>query len=95
MGLKAEIEPNSPGGGIPNGIVIFELTKKVRKKLKVKTLGTIAVNGGAATLTMKPNQVLKKAITIVYSGNDDFLASQLTPPKLTKKQMKSLAQPVL
>jgi hypothetical protein len=70
------------------------LTKKAHRKLHVKTLGTISVNGGAATLTLKPKKVLRKAITIVYSGNDDFLASQLIPPKLTKKQLKSLAQPL-
>ncbi len=93
VGLKAEIEPISPGGGLPTGQVTFEWTKKARKKLQVKTLGTISVNGGAATLTLKPKQVLKKAITIVYSGNDDFLASRLIPPELTKKQLKSLAQP--
>ena len=91
VGLKAEIEPISPGGGLPTGLVTFELTKKVRKKLKVKTLGTISVNGGAATLTLRPKQVLRKAITIVYSGNDDFLASKLIPAKLTKKQLKRLA----
>jgi large repetitive protein len=94
VGLKAEIEPISPGGGLPAGQVTFELTKKARKKLKVKTLGTISVDGGTATLTLKPKQVLSKAVTIVYSGNDDFLASQLIPPKLTKKQLKSLAQPL-
>jgi hypothetical protein len=94
VGLKAEIEPLSPGGGLPTGTVTFELTKKHRKKLKVKTLGTVSVNGGAATLTLKPPKVLKKVITIVYSGNDDFLASQLIPPKLTKKQLKRLAQPL-
>jgi parallel beta-helix repeat protein len=93
VSLKAEIEPISPGGGIPTGVVTFELTKKTRKKLKVTTLGTIAINGGAATLTKKPNQLLKKAITIVYSGNEDFLASRLIPPALTKKHLKSLAQP--
>ncbi|HEV3342173.1 MAG TPA: Ig-like domain-containing protein, partial [Pirellulales bacterium] len=93
VGLKAEIEPLSPGGGLPTGMVTFELTKKHRKKLKVKTLGTTAVNGGAASLTLKPQKVLKKAITVVYSGNEDFLASQLIAPKLTKKLLKSLAQP--
>ena len=93
VGLKAEIEPISPGGGLPTGLATFELTRKARKKLHVKTLGTISVNGGIATLTLKPKQVLKKAVTIIYSGNDDFLASQLIPPKLTKKQLKSLAHP--
>jgi hypothetical protein len=81
----------SPGGGPPTGMVTFELTKKARRKLKVKTIGTISVNGGPATLTLKRKKVLRKAITIVYSGNEDFLASQLIPPKLPKKQLKSLA----
>ncbi len=93
VSLTAEIEPISPGGGIPTGVVTFELTKKHRKKLKVTTLGTISVNDGAATLTKKPKKLLKKTITIVYSGNEDFLASQLIPPALRKKQLKSLAHP--
>ena len=89
--LKAEIEPMSPGGGVPTGMVTFELTKKARKKLKVQTLGTISAAGGAATLTLKPKRVTRKVITIVYSGTSDFLASQLTAPKLAKNQFKTPA----
>jgi hypothetical protein len=53
----------------------------------VTTLGTAAVKGGAAMLTFKPNQVLKQPLTIVYSGDPEFLASTMSPPKLTKKAM--------
>ena len=92
VGLTAEIEPVSPGGGIPNGgVVTFEYLKKHRKKVKVKTVGTAAVINGDATLTVKPNKVLKKPLTIVYSGDTDYVASTVTPPKLTKKALKNLA----
>ena len=79
----------APGGGVPTGQVTFEFVKKHRKKVKVKTLGTAELSGGEATLTFKPNQVLKKPLTIVYSGDPDFLASMMSPPKLTKSGIAS------
>jgi hypothetical protein len=82
--LTAEIEPVAPGRGVPTGTVTFEFVKRVRKTVKVKTLGTATVSGGEATLTFKPNAVLNKTLTIIYSGDTDFLASRVSPPKLTK-----------
>ena len=63
----------------------FELLTKKKKKTKTKVLGTAAVNGGDATLTVKPKLVLKQVITVIYSGDTDFMASTLTAPKLSKK----------
>ncbi len=83
--LTAEIEPISPGGGVPTGTVIFELLTKKKKKTITKTLGTAAVNNGAGTVTLKPKLVLGKAITIVFSGDVNFEASTLSSPKLSKK----------
>ena len=88
VGLTAEIEPVAPGGGVPTGQVTFEFVKKHRKKVTVKTLGTAELSGGEATLTFKPNQVLNKPLTIVYSGDPDFLASMMSPPKLTKSGIR-------
>ena len=89
VGLTAEIEPVAPGGGVPTGQVTFEFVTKHRKKVTLKTLGTAELSGGKATLTFKPNQVLKKPLTIVYSGDPDFLASMMSPPKLTKSAIAS------
>jgi Bacterial Ig-like domain (group 3) len=87
--LTADINPIAPGGGVPTGMATFELvttTKRGRKtKTKTKVLGSAAVSGGSATLTFKPNLVLKQVITIIYSGGADFTASTLTAPKLSKK----------
>ncbi len=83
--LTAEIEPISPGGGLPAGVVTFELLTKKKKKIKTKIIGTTAANRGAATLTVKPKLVLSKVITVLYSGDTDFVASTLTAPKLSKK----------
>jgi len=88
VGLTAEIEPVAPGRGVPTGQVTFEFVKKHRKKVTVKTLGTAELSGGEATLTFKPNQVLKKPLTIVYSGDPDFLASMMSPPRLTKSGLR-------
>ena len=85
--LTATIEPVAPGGGVPTGTVAFEFLTKRRNKVKVTTLGTAAMSGGAATLTFKPNKLLNKPLTIVYSGDPEFLASTMSPPKLTKKAM--------
>ncbi len=82
--LTAEIEPVAPGGGVPTGQVTFEFVTKHRKKTQVKTLGTAAIRGGAATMTFKPTALLNKPLTVVYSGDPDFAASMMTTPKLTK-----------
>ena len=78
--LTAEIEPSAPGGGVPTGEVTFELVTKTKKKVKVTRLGTAAVSGGEATLTLTASKVLNKAITIVYSGDADYRATTLTAP---------------
>ena len=62
VGLTATIEPVAPGGGVPTGTVAFEFLTKRRNKVKVTTLGTAAMSGGAATLTFKPNKVLNKPL---------------------------------
>ena len=85
--LTAAIEPVALGSGVPTGTVTFEFVKKNGRKFKVTSLGTAALRGGAATLSFKPNQVLNKPLTIIYSGDPDFLASMMSPPKLTKKAM--------
>ena len=87
VALTAEIGPVVPGGAVPTGRVTFEFVKKHRKKVAVKKLGTAALSGGEATLTLKLNQVLKKPLTIVYSGDPDFLASTINPIKLTRSQI--------
>ena len=38
-----------------------------------KVLGTAALSGGSATLTVKPKSVLKQPIMILYGGDADFL----------------------
>lgn len=80
--LTAEIKRSAPGGGVPTGEVTFELVTKTKKKVKVTKLGTVAVSGGTATVTLKANTVLKQAITIVYSGDANDRASTLIMPKL-------------
>lgn len=86
----------APGGGVPSGgMVTFETIKKHGKKLKVTTLGTAAVGGGDATLTVKTKSLLKKPITILYNGDTDYKASTATPPALTQQSLKSLARPMV
>jgi hypothetical protein len=87
VGYTAEIEPVAPGAGVPTGQVIFEFVTKHRNKVSVKMLGTGELIGGRATLTFKTNQLLNKPLTIVYSGDPDFLASEMSPPTLTKSSI--------
>jgi Bacterial Ig-like domain (group 3) len=86
-GLAAEIEPAAPGGGVPTGVVTFELIQKHRKKTKVKTLGTAALTGGEVTLTFKPNKLLHQMLTVIYTGDGNFQANTMSTPKLTKKAL--------
>jgi hypothetical protein len=76
-----------PGGVVPTGQVTFEFVTKHRKKVTVKKLGTAELSGGKATLTLKLNQVLKKPLTIVYSGDPIFQASIESVPKLTRSEI--------
>ena len=92
VGLTVEIKPAAPGGGVPTGQVTFEFVTKHRKKVKVQTLGTAALGGGEATLELKLNQVLDKPLTIVYSGDPDFLAGTISTPKLTRAAIASSAR---
>jgi hypothetical protein len=85
--LTAKIEAAVPGRGVPTGQVIFELIKRHGKKTQVTKLGTAAVSDGVATLTVKPSAVLNETLTIVYSGDPDFHASTMSPPKSTKKAL--------
>ncbi len=78
VSLMTEIEPLAPGGGVPSGIVKFMVKKK--------TLGVAVLTGGEATLTVRANGVLNKAITIVYSGDPNFQPSTATPPKLRRNR---------
>jgi hypothetical protein len=82
--LTVNIEPAASGGGVPTGQVIFELVTKRGKKTHTKTLGTAALNSGAATLTFKPNAVLNQKLTVIYNGDPDFLANTMNLPKLTR-----------
>ena len=87
VGLTAEIQPQSPGGGIPTGMVAFELITKKKKKTNTKVLGTAPLSSGQATLSLNSKRVINTVITIIYSGDTDFQASTLTSPKLTQKAL--------
>ena len=82
--LTAKIEPADPGANFPTGTVTFEVVTKKRKKTQTKTLGTAAVRGGVASVTVKAKLVLSKTITVIYSGDPNFQASTVTVPKLPK-----------
>jgi Bacterial Ig-like domain (group 3) len=98
VGLTAEVMPIAPGGGVPTGAVIFEVIVKgkgKKSKTKEQVLGTVTLAGGGATLTLKADQVLKKLITIAYSGDPDFASSTAMPPALTQQALRSLARPMV
>ena len=84
LSLTVDITPSAARGSLtpPTGEVTFELLKKSRKKVKITTLGTAAVTGGHATLTLKASKVAKKSITIVFSGDTNDNSSTLSVLKL-------------
>ena len=93
MDLRAEIQPTAPGAGVPTGIVTFEVRAK-GKMAKEKLLGTIALSGGSAALSVKFSRVQKQVVTIIYSGDANFTSSTETTPRLTKASVKNLARPM-
>ena len=76
--LTATIDPAVPGGGTPTG----EVTFKVRKKM----FGTASLVGSAATLRVKAARVLKKPVTVIYGGTEDFASSEVTLPVVSAKR---------
>ena len=88
VSLTAEVEPLAPGGGVPSGVVTFIMVQKKTRK----TLGTAALNGGQATLTLKPASVLNKSITITYGGAGGFQSAVLAPLRLTSRSLASAAR---
>jgi hypothetical protein len=76
VGLTAKIEPLSPSGGTPSGLVKLLVKKKL--------VGSVPLNGGVATLAVKGNKLLKRPITVIYNGDQDFLPVTTTPPVLTQ-----------
>ena len=76
--LTATIDPAAPGGGTPTG----EVTFKVRKKM----FGTASLVGSAATLRVKAARVLKKPVTVIYGGTEDFASSEVTLPVVSAKR---------
>jgi hypothetical protein len=90
VNLMAEIQSIAPGAGVPTGTVTFEV-----RKPKAKLLGTAALSDGSATLTVKRNREQNKVVTIIYSGDPDFLLSTQMTPRLTQASLKNLARPMV
>jgi hypothetical protein len=58
----------------------------------VKLLGRAPLANGRASLSLKAQQVLKKAITVIYSGDADYQPATVTLPVLTQQSLKTLAR---
>ncbi len=86
LSLSAQIEAVAPAGGVPTGMVSFFVNGRA--------IGTAALSQGVAAMTVKPNRVLKKAITIGYSGDADFLASGSRKFVLSSKALRTQARPM-
>jgi len=80
VSLTAAIKPLAPGGGVPTGVVTFEVVTTIKKKTRVTKLGTAAVSGGVATLTLKASKLPRQGITIVYSGDANDKPCTITTP---------------
>ena len=90
--LEAVIQPLAPGGGVPTGLVTFEVQSKKKKKVTEMVLGTATLHGGAAMLTVKAGVVLQKTISVLYGGDTDFTSGNATPLVLSQARLKSLAR---
>ena len=75
VGPTVDMDPVTPGGGVPTGQVTLEFINKQRNKVAVKSLETARLSTGEAILIFKPDQVLHEPLTIIYSGDPDFLRS--------------------
>jgi hypothetical protein len=76
--FTATVSPAAPGGGTPTGKVVF--------RDGAATLGTVAVAGGSASLTISSFQPGSHSIVAVYSGDSDFLGNLSAATMLTVSQ---------
>jgi hypothetical protein len=90
--LKVEIQPVAPGAGVPTGIVTFE---EKTAKAKEKLLGTAELADGSATLSVQLKSVQKQVVTIIYSGDADYLSSTVTTPRLAQSSLKNRVRPLM
>jgi hypothetical protein len=81
LSLTAEVDPLSPGAIVSVGVVTF--------RAKKKTLGTVSVVGGRATLTLGPRGVLNKPISVAYGGGSGFLGSSAAASPVTARSLVS------
>ena len=86
--LTAEVKAITAGAGVPGGKVTFEMIMPRGKKMAgmhvgINKLGTAALKGGDATLSVKSSMVLNMEIKIVYNGNSHFQKCTVTPSMLT------------
>lgn len=98
VGLTAEVE-STTGSTLTKatGNVIFEMVMpagmKKTKGMKPGTtvFGTVPLSNGTATLTLKAKQVLKMPVTIIYSGDANYMTSTDSPTPLTKAALKTMS----
>ena len=76
--LRAEFAGNTPFPGLPTGTATF--------KVGDTTLGSAPLENGAATLTVPTSAVQDQPITVVYSGDGDYL-----PRTATKESVRGPA----
>jgi hypothetical protein len=67
-------------------------TGKVTYRLKGRVLGSATLSIGTASLAFKTNSLLNKAITVVYSGDTNDLASTSSPMTLTPESLKAMVR---
>src|SRR5262249_12137333 len=84
--LAAQIEAAAPGSGVATGTVTFFVNGRV--------LATEALSDGTVVVTIKPKRVLKKTVTIAYSGDADFQSSASPGAVITPKSLRTMARPM-
>ena len=84
--LTDQVEPVAPGAGAPTGTVTVFVDGR--------PLLTEALSGGTAVVTLKPKRALKKTITIAYSGDARFRASQSPGAIIVPVSVRAMARPM-
>ena len=86
VNLQSQVLAVSPASGVPTGTVTYFANGR-----KFKTKG---LSNGTAVVSLKPNQVLKKAFTIRYSGDANFKTSASSKLVVTNRVLSMSARPL-
>ena len=83
--IVAQVQPMSPGGGIPPGSVTFFINGRASYQ-------SVPLDNGTAVLTVLPQRLVNQFIYVRYNGNPSYVASSSSSIYFSHKELVKLSK---